>query len=472
MSQNLFQFLEVDRVDPRKKRIERRQHEFVEIYDPFMKSQVEMQADRCIDCGNPYCEWKCPVHNYIPDWLRLANEGRLFEAAELCHQTNSLPEVCGRVCPQDRLCEGACTINGFGAVTIGSIEKYIVDTAFEMGWRPDLSKVVMHGLKVAIVGAGPAGLSCADVLIRNGVKPVVYDLNPEIGGLLTFGIPSFKLEKKVMKLRREIFCEMGVEFRLGVEVGKDIAFTQLITDYDAVFVGIGTSASIRGGFENEDVEGVYDALNYLIGNTDKIMDLKRAGYPYVDLKGKRVIVLGGGDTAMDCLRTAIRQGAADAACVYRRDRGNMPGSAGEVKNAEDEGVRFLWNLQPLALIAGEKGKVTGVKVVTTQLGESDERGRQRPEPVAGTEKVLPADSVLMAFGFRPDPPAWLVEQNIAVNERKCILTGEENALDYQTSNAKVFAGGDAVRGSDLVVTAVAEGRIGADNILAYLEVQD
>ncbi len=282
----------------------------------------------------------------------------------------------------------------------------------------------------------------------------------------------YKLEKKVMKLRREIFCEMGVEFRLGVEVGKDIAFTQLITDYDAVFVGIGTSASIRGGFENEGVEGVYDALNYLIGNTDKIMDLKRAGYPYVDLKGKRVIVLGGGDTAMDCLRTAIRQGAADAACVYRRDRGNMPGSAGEVKNAEDEGVRFLWNLQPLALIAGEKGKVTGVKVVTTQLGEPDERGRQRPEPVAGTEKVLPADSVLMAFGFRPDPPAWLVEQNIAVNERKCILTGEENALDYQTSNAKVFAGGDAVRGSDLVVTAVAEGRIGADNILAYLEVQD
>jgi len=404
--------------------------------------------------------------------LRLVNEGRLFEAAELCHQTNSLPEVCGRVCPQDRLCEGACTITDFGAVTIGSIEKYIVDTAFEMGWRPDLSKVVMHGLRVAVVGAGPAGLSCADVLIRNGVKPVVYDVNPEIGGLLTFGIPSFKLEKRVMKLRREIFSEMGIEFCLETEVGKDIEFNKLIADYDAVFVGIGVSKSIRGGFENEDAEGVYDALDYLIGNADRMMDLKRDRYPYVDLKGKRVIVLGGGDTAMDCLRTAIRQGASDTACVYRRDRENMPGSAGEVKNAEDEGVRFLWNLQPLALITGEKGEVVGVKVITTRLSKPDGRGRQRPEPVAGTEKILETDSVLMAFGFRPDPPVWLVENSIAVNERECILTGKASALAYQTSNARVFAGGDAVRGSDLVVTAIAEGRTGAENILAYLGVQE
>ena len=471
MSQNLFQFLEVDRVGPRKKKIERRQKEFVEIYDPFMKSQVEMQADRCLDCGNPYCEWKCPVHNYIPDWLKLANEGRLFEAAELCHQTNSLPEICGRVCPQDRLCEGACTITGFGAVTIGSIEKYIVDAAFEMGWRPDLSKVVMNGSKVAVIGAGPAGLACADVLIRNGVKPVVYDANPEIGGLLTFGIPSFKLEKRVMELRREIFCEMGVEFRLETEVGVNIEFAQLTDEYDAVFVGIGTSESIRGGFENEDAEGVYDALDYLIGNTDRMMGLERSRYPYVDMKGKRVIVLGGGDTAMDCLRTAVRQGAADAACVYRRDRKNMPGSAGEVKNAEDEGVRFLWNLQPLALVAGERGEVVGVKVVATQLGDPDDRGRQRPELVAGTEQILEADRVLMAFGFRPCPPVWLEENSVDVNARKCVLTGRDGALDYQTSNAMIFAGGDAVRGSDLVVTAIAEGRGAAENILTHLGLQ-
>lgn len=470
MSQNLFQFIEVDRVGPRKKRIERRRQEFIEIYDPFMKSQVEMQADRCLGCGNPYCEWKCPVHNYIPDWLKLANEGRIFEAAELCHQTNSLPEICGRVCPQERLCEGACTIDGFGAVTIGSIEKYIVDTAFARGWRPDLSKVVMHEQKVAVIGAGPAGLACADVLIRNGIKSVVYDKHPEIGGLLTFGIPSFKLEKQVMSLRREIFIDMGIEFLLDTEVGRDIDFSQLLTDYDAVFIGIGTSTPVSGGLVNESVEGVYNALDYLVGNNDKLMDLERHQYPYVNMRGKRVIVLGGGDTAMDCLRTAVRQGAADVTCVYRRDRQNMPGSAKEAKNAEDEGVRFLWNQQPLALIIDEEGKVSGVKLVTTQLGDPDERGRQRPEPVAETEKVLEADSVLLAFGFRPDPPAWLINNGIAVNERKCILTGEKNTLGYQTANEKIFAGGDAVRGPDLVVTAIAEGRGAAENILEYLGV--
>jgi len=470
MNQNLFQFIEVDRVDPRKKRIERRRQEFIEIYDPFMKPQVQMQADRCLGCGNPYCEWKCPVHNYIPDWLQLANEGRIFEAAELCHQTNSLPEICGRVCPQERLCEGACTITGFGAVTIGSIEKYIVDTAFAMGWRPDLSKVAMQEQKVAVVGAGPAGLACADVLIRNGIKSVVYDKHPEIGGLLTFGIPSFKLEKQVMSLRREIFSDMGIEFFLETEVGRDVEFTQLLSEYDAVFIGIGTSSSISGGLVNENSEGVYDALDYLIGNNDKLMDLERDRYPYVNMQGKRVIVLGGGDTAMDCLRTAVRQGAADVTCVYRRDRQNMPGSAREAKNAEDEGVRFLWNLQPLALIVDEKGKVSGVKVVTTRLGEPDVRGRQRPEPIAGTEEVLEADSVLLAFGFRPDPPVWLTDNDISVSERKCILTGENSALGYQTTNTKIFAGGDAVRGSDLVVTAIAEGRGAAENILEYLGV--
>ena len=220
MTTNIYQFIEVDRVTPKKKSIEERRHTFREIYEPFQKSQVAMQADRCLNCGNPYCEWKCPVHNYIPDWLRLANEGKILEAADLCHQTNSLPEICGRVCPQDRLCEGACTLNtGFGAVTIGSIEKYIVDTAFDMGWQPDLSAVVSTGKRVAVIGAGPAGLACADVLVRNGVSPVVFDRHPEIGGLLCFGIPNFKLDKKVLVRRRRIFEAMGIEFRLGIEVG-------------------------------------------------------------------------------------------------------------------------------------------------------------------------------------------------------------------------------------------------------------
>lgn len=469
MSQNLYQFIEVERVDPQKKRIERRRHEFVEIYHPFQPRQVQMQADRCIDCGNPYCEWKCPVHNYIPDWLRLANEGRIIEAAELCHETNSLPEICGRVCPQDRLCEGACTLNNdFGAVTIGGIEKYIVDTAFEMGWRPDLSKVRPTGKRVAVIGAGPSGLGCADVLIRNGVAPTVYDLHPEIGGLLTFGIPTFKLDKKVMELRRKVFTGMGIEFRLGVEVGRDVAFAELLGQYDAVFVGTGTYTAMRAGLANEDAEGVYHALEYLIGNADRLMGIKRERYPYVDLAGKRVVVLGGGDTAMDCVRTAIRQGAADVACAYRRDRENMPGSAREVKNAEDEGVRFLWNLQPQAIVVGDDGRVTGVKIVTTRLGEPDSRGRRHPEPVAGTEAVQDADCVIMAFGFQPSPPDWLAENNIAVNDRKLIEARPTGEYSCQTTNPKVFAGGDAVRGSDLVVTAIAEGRLAAEAIIEWL----
>ena len=471
MSKNLYQFIEVERVEPQKKRIERRRHEFVEIYHPFQEKQMGMQADRCIDCGNPYCEWKCPVHNYIPDWLRLAREDRIIEAAELCHQTNSLPEICGRVCPQDRLCEGACTLNtDFGAVTIGNIERYIVDTAFQMGWRPDLSKVVATGKRVAVIGAGPAGLGCADVLVRNGVKPVVYDRHSEIGGLLTFGIPAFKLEKRLLELRREVFTGMGVEFRLGMEVGRDVAFVRLLADYDAVFVGIGTYTAIGAGLANEKAPGVYHALDYLIGNTDHLMGLRREPYPYVDLAGKRVLVLGGGDTAMDCLRTAIRQGASDVACVYRRDRANMPGSAREVKNAEDEGVRFFWNLQPLEIVVGKNGRVAGVKVINTRLGEPDHRGRRIPGPVAGSETVLDADSVIMAFGFLPSPPDWLAENGVSLGERRRILAPLSGGYPYQTANARIFAGGDAVRGSDLVVTAIAEGRAAAESILDYLGV--
>lgn len=471
MNQNLFQFIEVERVDPQKKGIERRRHEFVEIYHPFQENQVQMQADRCLACGNPYCEWKCPVHNYIPDWLELANKGRIVEAAELCHETNSLPEICGRVCPQDRLCEGACTLNNdYGAVTIGSIEKYIVDTAFQMGWRPDLSKVVPTGKKVAVVGAGPAGIGCADVLIRNGVTPVVFDKHPEIGGLLTFGIPAFKLDKKVMELRRKIFNEMGIEFRLGVEIGDDLAFSELLLDYDAVFVATGTYTSMRAGLKNEDAENVYDALDYLIGNTDQLMGIKRGEYPYINLEDKRVVVLGGGDTAMDCLRTAVRQGARDVVCAYRRDRTNMPGSVREVKNAEDEGVRFLFNLQPQGIEVSEAGKIVGVTVASTELGEADEKGRRRPEVVEGSETVLEADCVIMAFGFRPSPPEWLAENGVKLNEWNLIEAPEDSVYPYQTTNEKVFSGGDAVRGSDLVVTAIAEGRTAAESILEYLDV--
>jgi glutamate synthase (NADPH) small chain len=467
---NVFQFLDVQRSDPLKKSAPDRVKEFAEIYHNFDLRQAAEQADRCLECGNPYCEWKCPVHNFIPNWLKLIAEGNLNEAVEMSHKTNTLPEICGRVCPQERLCEGACTLaTGFGAVTIGSIEKFITDTALASGWTPDLSHVVDSGKKVAIIGAGPAGLGCADILVRNGVKPVVYDRHPEIGGLLTFGIPSFKLEKEVISKRRKIFQDMGVEFVLNTSIGSDISFEQLIEDYDAIFMGMGTYSSMKGGFPGEDKSGVYDALPFLISNIHNEIDFATQSKPdFIDLAGKNVVVLGGGDTAMDCNRTAIRQGAKKVTCAYRRDQANMPGSVKEVENAKEEGVNFLFNRQPIEIVGDEQ--VEGIKVITTQLGEADENGRRTPEIIQGSEEIIPADAVLIAFGFRPDPSPWLASNNISIDDSGRIIAPDSGDYAYQTTNPKVFAGGDMVRGSDLVVTAINEGRQAAEGILDYLEV--
>ena len=466
---NTFQFLDVGRQDPSKKDISTRKHKFVEIYQPYTKEEVEGQSHRCLECGNPYCEWKCPVHNYIPNWLKLISEGNILQAADLVHQTNSLPEVCGRVCPQDRLCEGACTLNdGFGAVTIGSAEKYITDTAFALGWKPDMSKVVWTDKKVAVIGAGPAGIGCADILVRNGVMPVVFDRYPEIGGLLTFGIPEFKLEKGVMERRRAVFEEMGVEFRLNTEVGKDITIEDLLAEYDAVFMGMGTYTYMKGGFPGEDLTGVYDALPFLVSNVYRNLGFEKSATDFISVKGRKVVVLGGGDTAMDCNRTSIRQGAESVICAYRRDEENMPGSRREVANAREEGVQFLFNRQPIAIVG--ESRVEGVKVITTQLGEPDQNGRRRPEPVPGSEEVIPADTVLIAFGFRPSPAPWFEAQDVQINEWGAVIAPEEQTYKFQTSNPKIFAGGDMVRGSDLVVTAIWEGRQAAEGILDYLDV--
>jgi glutamate synthase (NADPH) small chain len=467
MADKHLQFLDIPRKEPDKLPVEVRNTEFREIYSQYSAEAASQQAGRCLSCGIPFCEWKCPVHNYIPNWLALINDGKLFEAAELSHQTNSLPEMCGRICPQDRLCEGACTLNdGFGAVSIGAIEKYITDEAFKQGWKPDMSRVVRTSKRVAIVGAGPAGLGCADILVRNGVKPVVFDRYPQIGGLLTFGIPPFKLEKQVVDKRREMMETMGVEFRLNVEVGRDIEFAQLTQEFDAVFLGMGTYTYVKGGFAGEDLPGVYEALPYLISNINRELGIAQNGAGFIDMRGKRVVVLGGGDTGMDCNRTAIRQGASSVACTYRRDEDNMPGSRRDYKNSKEEGVSFLFNRQPIEIVGSDR--VQGVKLVQTRLGNPDARGRRVPEAVPGTEETIDADAVIIAFGFLPSPPTWFADQGIALHGNGRVRVSAAPQHRFQTTNPRIFAGGDMVRGSDLVVTAVFEGREAAQGILNHL----
>jgi glutamate synthase (NADPH/NADH) small chain len=465
-----LQFLDIARAEPAKAVAETRVGNFREIYASFDAAGAAQQAGRCLACGNPFCEWKCPVHNYIPNWLKLIEEGNLFEAAELSHKTNSLPEVCGRICPQDRLCEGACTLDdGLGAVTIGAIEKYITDEALKQGWKPDMSHVLATDKRVAVIGAGPAGLACADVLARNGVQPVVFDRHARIGGLLTFGIPPFKLEKEVVERRRELMQGMGVEFRLECEIGRDLAFSRLLGDFDAVFLGMGTYTAVRGGLPGEDLPGVYEALPYLISNIKYELGFEGAAHSLISLAGKRVLVLGGGDTAMDCNRTAIRQGAQSVTCTYRRDEHNMPGSRRDYRNSREEGVEFLFNCQPIEIVGAEQ--VEGVKLVETSLGPPDARGRRIPQPRAGSERIVPAEAVIIAFGFLPSPPRWLTEHGIRLHDGGRVRVSAGATTAFQTTNPKVFAGGDMVRGSDLVVTAVFEGREAASGILQYLGVR-
>ncbi|HUW52111.1 MAG TPA: FAD-dependent oxidoreductase [Rhodanobacter sp.] len=467
MTDKLFQFLNVPRQPPRTVPVAVRVLGYGEISGDFAVPQAATQAERCIDCGNPYCEHACPVHNYIPNWLKLVQEGRIMEAATLMHETNPLPEICGRICPQDRLCEGACTLEqtAFGAVTIGSIERWVIDEALRQGWRPDLSAVRESGKRVAIVGAGPAGLSCADRLRYAGIAADVYDRQGEIGGLLTFGIPPFKLEKDVVRTRRKVLEEMGVRFLLGREVGRDVEFGQLLEEYDAVFVGTGAYTYVDGQLPGRELLGVHDALPFLIANTERLLLGEPAA---IDLAGKHVVVLGGGDTGMDCNRTAIRLGAASVTCVYRRDESSMPGSRREVNYSREEGVRFQFQRQPLAILDDGAGRVRAVRVVDTELVDAGD-GRPRPRNVAGTESEIAADVVIQSFGFLPSPPDWLKAHGVRLDRSGRVVTGADGALPLQTSHPQIFAGGDNVRGADLVVRAVYDGREAAGSIVRMLQ---
>jgi glutamate synthase (NADPH/NADH) small chain len=467
MSEKTFPFLKFHRQLPREVPVPVRVLGYGEIHGAFANGDAADQASRCIDCGNPYCSWGCPLHNHIPQWLKLVQDGRIEDAATLMHETNPLPEICGRICPQDRLCEGDCTLEtGFDAVTIGAIERWATDEAFKRGWRPKVA--APNGKRVAVVGAGPAGLAAADRLVRSGVGVDVFDRYEEIGGLLTFGIPPFKLDKSVVRTRREVLEGMGVRFHLNVEIGNDVAFSTLLEGFDAVFVATGAYRFVDAQLPGQQQTGVHAALPFLIANARRILGSAGANHTLPNLVGKRVVVLGGGDTAMDCVRTAVRMDAASVTCVYRRDQANMPGSQREVKYARDEGVEFLFNRQPLEILGA--GNVAGVRVVETRLVDGGDT-RRGAEIVPDSEQTIPADIVILAFGFRPEPPAWALEHGVAFDANGKIRLGGDGQLAQQTTNPNVFAGGDMWRGADLVVRAVLDGREAAKSILQHVGVR-
>jgi glutamate synthase (NADPH/NADH) small chain len=466
-TQKMLRFVTVAKETPEKRAAKVRAQDFNEIYRDYAAQKAEEQAGRCSQCGVPYCQSHCPLHNNIPDWLRLTAEGRLQEAYELSQATNTFPEICGRICPQDRLCEGNCVIehSGHGTVTIGSVEKYLTDTAWDMGWVKPIRPATERGESVGIIGAGPGGLAAADALRRAGVQVTVYDRYDRAGGLMTYGIPGFKLEKDVVQLRIAQLEQGGVQFVLNCNVGTDITFDAIRGRHDAVLIATGVyeSRDLKG--PGSGAQGIVRAIDFLtasnrVGFGDEVPEYESGE---LNAAGKRVVVIGGGDTAMDCVRTAVRQGATSVKCLYRRDRANMPGSQREVANAEEEGVEFVWLSAPKGFAGGER--VEGVMVSRMRLGAPDATGRQSPELIEGADYVEPADLVIKALGFEPEaiPTLW------GVPELEVTRWGTIKAdfRSHATSLPGVFAVGDIVRGASLVVWAIRDGREAAGSILTY-----
>lgn len=452
---------DIDRVDPSKRPAADRAGDFHEIYSLLDEATVREQASRCIQCPQPSCREGCPLSNRIPEWLALAAEGRFLEAAEISQSTSNMPEICSRVCPQEKLCEGSCILGGQAEpVCIGAIEKFLNE--YDFAHRGEWPVMAMpNGRKAAVVGSGPGSLACADELAKLGYAVTIFEMQSQPGGLLLNGIPAFKLDKKVVERRIKILRRRGVKFELGVTLGKDLTLGELRSDFDAVFLGIGAQKAKALDVPGADLNGVHDALPFLI-QKNSTMPLEVAN---IDVTGRHVVVVGGGDTAMDCLRTAIRSRAARVTCVYRRDLANMPGSRKEYKNAIEEGAEFLFLTNPVALESDGNGNVSGVECIRMELGEPDSSGRRRPRKVPGSEFTIPAEIILVAFGFDPVPfPAGSDLAAIAVNDWGAIRVDE----NQMTNLPGVFAGGDVVRGPSLVVHAVRDGRKAALGMHRYL----
>ncbi|MFT8307681.1 NAD(P)-dependent oxidoreductase [Acetobacter malorum] len=470
MTTPMLKFVSVAQKQPDKRTAQARRVDFAEIYEDFSPAAAGEQASRCSQCGVPFCSVHCPLGNNIPDWLMLTAEGRLEEAYEVSSATNTFPEICGRICPQDRLCEGNCVIEpGFESVTIGAVERYITDTAFENNWVKPTRPVRERTESVGIVGAGPAGLAAAERLRASGYQVHVYDRYDRVGGLLVYGIPGFKLEKEIVARRHALLEESGVTFHLGQGVGSsegDLSFAELRSRHQAVLIATGVYKSREIGGPGAGLAGIERALDYLTAsNRRSLGDTLPDDAQALDAKGKNVVVLGGGDTAMDCVRTAIRQGAKSVKCLYRRDKANMPGSAREVKNAEEEGVEFVWLSAPEAFLGDDH--VTGVRATRMKLGLPDATGRQSVEPLEGSSFTLDADLVITALGFDPEPlPQLWGQPDLAVSRWGTLKVGHDS---FMTTLPGVFAAGDIVRGASLVVWAIRDGRDAAERIHQWIE---
>tara|TARA_A100001015_G_scaffold292691_1_gene368322 strand:+ start:4743 stop:6182 length:1440 start_codon:yes stop_codon:yes gene_type:complete len=469
MSDKMLKFVDIGQQSPPKRKVDRRKEDFNEIYDEFITQKAQEQSSRCSQCGVPFCQVHCPLSNNIPDWLKLTAEGRLKEAYELSQSTNNMPEVCGRICPQDRLCEGNCVIeqSGHGTVTIGSVEKYITDTAWEKGWIKPIKIEKDKNQSVGIIGAGPAGLAAAEQLRKNGYKVTVYDRYDRAGGLLIYGIPNFKLEKHVVERRTKLLKDGGIEFIQNFEVGKDASLDQLRKKHDAILIATGVYKPREINLPGSDLENIFPAMEFLTASNKKGLGdrVELFDKGILNAEGKDVVVIGGGDTAMDCVRTSIRQKAKSVKCLYRRDKENMPGSSREVANAEEEGVKFVWLSSPKEFKG--KSKIESLVVDQINLGEPDESGRRRPEVKEGSEFEIKADMVIKSLGFDPENlPLLFDSKELQITKWGTIKTD----FDTMETNLKgVFAAGDIIRGASLVVWAIKDGRDAALSIKTYLE---